>query len=138
MEYKILQKYFIKDITKDILKYANEYVLLEWIDVNKLHYYYLSLNPNAIDLLIQNQDKINWEWLSRIPNAIDLLKQNKEKINWYNLSKNPNAIDLLEPRIVHFSQAKSEQTRDELREQNKEKVDWNTIWNNPNIFKLRY
>ena len=72
MEYKILQKYFIKDITKDILKYANEYVLLEWIDVNKLHYYYLSLNPNAIYLLEQNKEKIYWEWVSKNSNIFKL------------------------------------------------------------------
>ena len=38
---------------------------------------------------------INWNYLSLNPNAIELLKENKDKINWNNLSSNPNAIGLL-------------------------------------------
>jgi len=52
----------------------------------------LSRNPNAINLLEQNQDKINWNALSLNPNAIHLLKKNLDKINWCELSENPNAI----------------------------------------------
>src|ERR1700690_2589122 len=87
-----LQKYIIKDLTEEIFKYANEYILLDWIYKNKINWYYLSLNPNAIDLLKQNKEKIDWSWLSQNPNAINLLKQNKEKINWDYLSQNPNAM----------------------------------------------
>src|SRR5947208_2527833 len=109
MEYEILQKYFIKDIIKDIFKYANEYVLLEWLDITKIDWGWLSINPHAIDLLMQNKadstllEKINWSCLSQNPNAIDLLKQHEvdrptrivaEKINWVQLSLKPNAIDL--------------------------------------------
>ena len=43
------------------------YKLLDWIDINKLKWDMLSLNPNAIYLLEQNQDKINWTILSRNP-----------------------------------------------------------------------
>jgi hypothetical protein len=101
-EYHNLLKYVTvtKDLIRDIFKYANEYVLLEWIDTNK----------------------INWNFLSSNPNAIYLLEQNQNKINWNDLSQNPNAIHLLEPRIVNFSHAKSAQTRDELREQNQTKI----------------
>src|SRR5437588_230151 len=107
MEDQIIQKYIIKDITKEILQYANEYILLEWIDINKLNWNCLSLNPNAIHLLEKNQEKINWVWLSLNPNAIDLLEKNLvdvatgaslEKIDWDNVSvsENLNAIYLLE------------------------------------------
>jgi hypothetical protein len=34
---------------------------------------YLSLNPNAIHLLEQNQDKIDWKYLSSNPNAISMI-----------------------------------------------------------------
>jgi hypothetical protein len=65
--------------------------LLDWIDVNKLIWLYLSLNPNAIDLLTANQDEIYWTHLSLNPNAIDLLTANQDKIVWHMLSSNPNA-----------------------------------------------
>jgi hypothetical protein len=51
MEYKNLQKYFYNVINKEILKYANEYILLDWIDINNLNWKSLSLNPHAIHLL---------------------------------------------------------------------------------------
>jgi hypothetical protein len=50
----------------------------------------LSGNPNAIELLKENQDKINWFYLSLNPNAIELLKENQNNINWKLFSKNPN------------------------------------------------
>ena len=33
--------------------------LLDWIDINKIDWCYLSENPNAIELLKENKDKIN-------------------------------------------------------------------------------
>jgi hypothetical protein len=50
----------------------------------------LSENPNAIEVLKQNQDKINWDFLSVNPDAMSLLKENQDKINWWNFSSNPN------------------------------------------------
>ena len=73
--------------------------LRDWIDIDKLDWNNLSLNPNAIDLLEKNFDKINWYMLSANPNAIHLLEQNQDKINWSSLSFNPNAIHLLEQNI---------------------------------------
>jgi hypothetical protein len=62
--------------------------------------YTLSINPNAIELLTNNQDKIVWDNLCLNPNAIDLLKENEDKINWYNLSQNPSIFrDELMPII---------------------------------------
>ena len=43
------------------------YKLLDWIDINKLDWKYLSENPNAIHLLEQNPNKINWFQLSKNP-----------------------------------------------------------------------
>ena len=42
-----------------------------------------------------DKDKLNWNTLSCNPNAIELLRENQDKINRYNLSENPNAIKLL-------------------------------------------
>jgi hypothetical protein len=74
-----------------------KYVLLDWIDKDKLNWRNLCENPNAIDLLEleENYDKINWHHISLNPNAIDLFKKNYDKINWRILSANPNAIKLL-------------------------------------------
>jgi hypothetical protein len=55
--------------------------LRDWIDINKINWVYLSKNPNALELLKENQNIINWSCLSENPNAIDLLKENKDKIN---------------------------------------------------------
>ena len=47
-----------------------------------IDWYSLSRNPNAIEILKENQDKINWHKLSENKNAIELLKENQDKINW--------------------------------------------------------
>ena len=44
--------------------------LRDWIDIDKLNWNYLSINPNAIQLLKENQDKIHWNNLSKNINAI--------------------------------------------------------------------
>ena len=41
--------------------------LREWIDINKINWFYLSNNPNTIELLKENQDKINWDYFSENP-----------------------------------------------------------------------
>ena len=71
---------------------------------DKIYWYYLSKNPNAINLLKDRikyeksltnaqlnrlENKIDNEPLSENPNAIDLLKENQDKINWFVLSSNP-------------------------------------------------
>ena len=43
-------------------------------NTNKISWYLLCLNPNAIPLLEANTDKIIWHWLFENPNAIELLK----------------------------------------------------------------
>jgi len=79
-----------------------EYVLLDWIDIDKLNWSELSKNPNAIHLLEKNQDKIDWINLSCNPNAIHLLEKNQDKINWNNLllhNSNPNVFHLFANNI---------------------------------------
>ena len=51
--------------------------LRDWININKLNWYGLSFNPNAIELLKENKNKINWDYLSLNENAIKLLKENQ-------------------------------------------------------------
>ena len=92
--------------------------LLDWIDKDKIDWRYLSLNPNAIDLLKANPDKIIWWYLSLNPNAIDLLKANQDKIDWHCLSQNRNAINLLKA--------------------NQDKIIWPCLSGNPNIFTYDY
>jgi hypothetical protein len=40
-----------------------------------------------------NQDKIDWYHLSRNPNAIHLLEENQDKINWSKLCENIGIFD---------------------------------------------
>jgi hypothetical protein len=152
-----LRKYIIKDLIKNILKYANEYVLLDWIEQllneNKIELGELSRNPNAIDFLMRNPNEINWDRLSQNPNAISLLKQNINKINWFDVPYNPNKKQLLEynntnlviadlsfdlslaTRIGHYQ--KYSQNMDYFKQWSNE-IKWCELLQNPNIFKLKY
>ena len=112
-----------RDIRSIILdKFAEilptKYVLLDWIDKNKLNWEKLSSNPNAIDLLKENPHMINWKKLSNNPNAIEMLEANINgyEINWMELSSNPNAIKLLE--------------------KNQNQIYWRILSRNPNAIKL--
>ncbi len=92
--------------------------LRSWIDMDKVDWYWLSSNPNAIHLIEQNLDKVDWDELSRNPNTIHLIERNLDKVDWKWLSGNPNAIHILE--------------------KNMDKVDWDMIFRNPNIFTYDY
>ena len=110
------------NIPLDVLKIVASYLvkpkmkLLDWVLLDKIDWWELSKNPNAIHLLEQNMNKINWSCISSNPNAINLLEQNMDKIDWDGLSYNPNAINLLE--------------------QNIDKIDWWHLSENPNIFEI--
>ena len=91
---------------------------LPWINVEKLDWYWLSYNPDAIHLLEQNQDKIDWYFLSRNENAIPLLEKNIERIDWDWVSCMPSAIELLK--------------------KHKDKVQWNWLSSNPFIMEYDY
>jgi hypothetical protein len=57
--------------------------LRDWIDINKLDWDMLSLNPNAIELIKANQDKIDWDNLSYNPAIFELdyekMKENNQE-----------------------------------------------------------
>ena len=60
-----------------------------------------SLNPIAVRLLEQNQDKIFWESICKNtnPDVIPIIEQNLDKMtykSWFHLSANPSAVELLE------------------------------------------
>jgi len=50
------------------------------VDDNKMYWFHLSRNPNAIPILEQNLDKLLWWNLSRNPNAIPILEQHLDKV----------------------------------------------------------
>ena len=87
------------DIPFDLLKLVAPYLvkprmkLLDWIPIDKLDWYCLSGNPNAIHLMEQNPDKIDWIYLSQNPNAIHLLEANPKKINRDSFEKNPGIFE---------------------------------------------
>jgi hypothetical protein len=151
-----------KEIRSTILdKFAeilpSKYVLLDWIDKDKLdwdclsensnaidllkenqdeiNWKYLCLNPNAIELLKKNQDRIKWEYLSANPNAIDLLKENisRSDIYWKYISSNPNAIDLIKERIEYENSLTKKEYNDLYLE---DKINWNNLSGNPNAIDL--
>jgi len=143
-----------------------KYVLLDWIDKDKIDWSYLSQNPNAIDLLKDNQDKINWSQLCLNPNAIKLLKErikyennldyNEYKelvilgnsISWDLLSQNPNAIKLLKKNnaIVWYKLAKNsnpnvvkllqKKIKDGFTDSDSEESVWFSLSQNPNVMKI--
>jgi hypothetical protein len=97
----------------------NQVKLLNWIPLDKIDWWHLSGNPNAISLLEQNVDKICWPLLSYLnSNAIHLLEQHPDKIHWGYLSKNPKAIHLLE--------------------RNLDKIDWWHLSENPKAIGICY
>jgi len=70
---------------------------------DKINWFWLSLNKNAIPILETNPDKIEIDWsylsMNASEGAICLLNANPDKINWDNLSENPNALHLLEENL---------------------------------------
>lgn len=70
------------------------YKLVDWADIEKINWNYLSVNKNAISVLEKNPDRINWSCLSVNKNAISILENNIDKINWEFLSSNVNIIEL--------------------------------------------
>ena len=57
--------------------------LRAFIDITKISWANLSANPSvgAIKLLEDNPEKIDW-WLSKNPNAMQILESNQKNINW--------------------------------------------------------
>jgi hypothetical protein len=72
--------------------------LYDWIPEDKLDWWYLSRNPNAITMietaLLQDPYKINWYYLSKNPQAIQMLAANPDKIDWGFLSQNSSIFEI--------------------------------------------
>ena len=111
-----------------------KYVLKDWVPINKLYWDFLSMNPNAIELLKANPEEIDWGYLSQNPNAIELLKANPKKINWGYLSQNPNAIELLKenPDNIDWYYLSKNPNAIELLKENPDNIDWDSLSMNQN------
>ena len=118
------------------------YKLRDWIDLDKINWYYLTRNKNKdiIKLLKQKPDKIDWLWLSSNSNMIEYLEKNQDKINWINLSCNYNAIKLLKknPKKINWYNLSSNPNAIELLKKNQNKIKWGFISFNPAIFTNDY
>ena len=114
--------------------------LLNWIDIDKIYWPWLSRNPAAIHLLEANPDKINWHWLSGNPAAIHLLEANPQKIDWEWLSLNPVAIHLLEtnPDKIDWRVLSTNPDAIHLLEANQDKIYWCSLSSNTAIFQYDY
>ena len=118
--------------------FPTKYVLKDWIPLEKLDWWELSENPNAIELLKANPEKIYWWGLSKNPNpeAIELLQKNIHEINWDMVSKNPNAIELLKkyPENIswHYLSKNPNQAAIELLKANPKKIEWRYLSKNRN------
>ena len=110
-----------------------KYVLKDWILKENLIFDTLSKNPNAIDLLKNNETKLYWPYISRNPNAIEILKKNTNKIDWKILSGNPNAIELLENKILEEN---SLGYKELYNLHSSKKIDWFELSKNPKAIKL--
>ena len=134
---------FDENIIHIILKYYwqlldKSKVLLPWIDIEWLSWDILCYNPNAIDLLENNQDKIDWQYLSRNPNAIELLTNNQDKIDWSALCYNQNAIELLTNNQdkIYWHCLSGNSNAIELLTNNQDKIYWHCLSRNPNAIDL--
>ena len=155
LPYDILDKI----VKKYISLFPSKYVLKDWIPLEKLNWTFLSINPNAIELLKANLKKIDWKLLSSNPNpnAIELLKSKineknemseddyydldkSNKINWNLLSVNPNAIELLRenPDKIVWSKLSSNPCQDAIKllKENRDKIDWYWLSKNPKAIEL--
>ena len=73
--------------------------LRDWIPLDKIEWYWLSRNPNAIHLLEQNLDKIDWKALSFNPGIFEYdyeaMKKTRDPI------KNELMIERFHPKHIH-------------------------------------
>ena len=66
---------------KDLYNFEHRWKLRSWIDINKLIFFDLSENPNAMYLLEENPDNIDWTSLSKNSSSIHILEKNKDNID---------------------------------------------------------
>jgi len=114
-------------VIKERIEYENRLSREEYekLGDNKIDWFRLSANPNAILLLKERieyenglteeeyenlgKNKIDWGELSANPNAIELLYNNYNKIHWIQLSGNPNGILLLKERLEYENRLSKEE-----------------------------
>ena len=145
-----LQEDLREKVVEELLNISkNE--LRKGIPIEKLNWYSLSLNPNAIDLIrerIEIEKKLSDDEYNRLPykskvswnnlssntasDAIELLEENYDKIDWDSLSNNPKAIHLLEGRVKYQLKLEEEGKLNSL-DDNK-RINWNRLSENPSIF----
>ena len=70
--------------------------LRDWVDIDKISWDFLSLNPSAIELLKENQNKINWLMISKNPN---IFTYNYEKMK--ETMNNSGIVEELMAYIFH-------------------------------------
>ena len=81
----------------------NFYKLHKWIDINKLSWYNLSSNPNAIYLLEKNIDKINWTNLSGNPSIFTYDYEKMKNHNMINGFSSELSMTVFHPgRLQHI------------------------------------
>ena len=70
--------------------------LRDWVDIDEISWAFLSINPNAIELLKENQNKIDWFQFSKNPNIFTYdYEKMKEKM------KNSGIVEELMSVIFH-------------------------------------
>jgi hypothetical protein len=109
----------------DIMIQANlqdEYVLRNWIQVEKLDIHKLCLNPNSITFFIK---------LYKLPNQIYNQLPHRKKINWTELSSNINAMYLLKKRIEYEKTLTVVELKKELFN-----IDWPKLSSNINAIDV--
>jgi len=74
------------------------YRLHSWININKLNWIFLSINPNAIELLKENQDKISINYISS-NSSIFKLDYEKMRKNFEDLEEEI-LKEVLKPRRI--------------------------------------
>ncbi len=127
--------YFLQ-IRKNLLNFEHRWKLRDWIDINKLDWWGLSSNPNALYLLESNLNKINFNELSKNKNdyAIEILSKYPDKINYELLSSNPYAISILKnnKNKIHYTNLSMNENAFDLIIENIDKISWYLLCFNEN------
>jgi hypothetical protein len=93
---------YVKHYNKSRNKYFNEYIshpdlnFIFILEKDQINWNYLSTYSTNILHLEENEDKINWFFLSYNNNAVRLQIRYPEKLNWSIVSEYTDSLDLLE------------------------------------------
>jgi hypothetical protein len=83
------------------------YKLKKWVELNRLHWWKLVLQKNAVPFIEKHFDILNkdvftrhhYEQLSKNPFAVELLRKNPDKIVWMEFVCNPNGMHVIEENL---------------------------------------